>query len=306
MNQLRSRLALFPGILLFACGGADEAAVPQPLSPEAAPEIAIDRFGTGAMLQNRANSPELPGPNEAVDFDREPFVTQGLGPDGNPVRYYNFDVQPTRPAPLYLLLREGESAPVADQLPIVDVIPGSEGYSDFWRIMRVTVPSDYVANDATSRADIDTRDYRVEPTDTIVNRPIVPRGSTARERLGSGSPALERAWYRDGVVYQFSFDEAPLEGEAVPWATIYVSFNVNPGVDGGGPPSGFRREPGTEQTHNVLTVLPGEAGYSPLWSVSVYDQSAFDRVRDLDGVLPADVLAEGVANVNCPVVEIAD
>jgi len=306
MNQLRSVLSGFSWLALVACGGSDEDTAPQALTPAEAPEVSIDRFGAGAMLQSRASNASLPGPNEPVDFDREPFVTQGLSPDGEPVRYYNFDVQSSQPASLYLLVQEGETEPVAEQLAIVDVIPGMDGYSDFMRVMRVTVPSDYVANEVTSRAELEARGYRVEPTDAIVNRPIVPRGSTARRRLGSGSVGLEQAWFRDGVVHQFSFEEAPLAGDAVPTAAIYVSFNRNPGVDGGGPASGFRREPGNEQTHNVLTALPGESGYSPLWSVSVYDQAAFDRVLDLGSVRAEDVLADAVANVNCPVVELVD
>jgi hypothetical protein len=258
------------------------------------------------MLQSRATNPALPGPNEPVDFDREPFITQGLGPDGEPVRYYNFDVQSTDPGSLYTLVREGETEPVAEQLAIVDVLPGMDGYSDFWRVMRVTVPRDYVANEVTSWANIEARGLRVEPTGAIVNRPVVPRGSTARKRLGAGSAEPTRAWFRDGVVFQLSFEEAPLAGDAVPTAPIYVSFNLNPGLDGGGPASGFRREPGNDQTHNVLTALPGQSGYSPLWSVSVYDQAAFDRVFDLDSVRAEDVLASAVANVNCPVVELVD
>ena len=88
-------------------------------------------------------------------FDREPFITRGLSPEGVSVTYYNFDVQPTQPAQRFVLVRDGESTPVSGQLDIVDVLPGTEGYSDFWRVMRVTVPSSYVANSVTSRDEID-------------------------------------------------------------------------------------------------------------------------------------------------------
>ena len=41
--------------------------------------------------------------DEPVDFDTGPFITQGLSPStGKPVRYYNFDVQGTTPAPVYV------------------------------------------------------------------------------------------------------------------------------------------------------------------------------------------------------------
>ncbi|MDX1579165.1 MAG: hypothetical protein R3266_11810, partial [Gemmatimonadota bacterium] len=89
---------------------------------------------------------------------------------------------------------------------------------------------------------------------------------------------------------------------AVPISPIFVTFNVNPDQDGGGPPSGFRTENGSSQTHNVLATLPGDAGYSPLWQVSVYDNAAFERVRNLRSLGVAKILASGVALVNCPVV----
>ncbi len=122
-----------------------------PMDPATARRASVDRFSEKAgklFVRNGANG--LPGANEPIDFDRSPFITQGLGPKGVGVRYYNFDVQGTTPAPIYVLFREGESKPVAGQLNIVDVIPGDEGYNDFWRVTKVTVPKNYVANTVTS------------------------------------------------------------------------------------------------------------------------------------------------------------
>ena len=304
-----SGLALASCVFAVGCGsdGDTMGGGSNVLDPETAPAVEVDRFSDAAgMLQARSQNPELPAAGEAVDFDREPFITTGLGPDGERVRYYNFDVKPTAPAPIYVLVREGESAQVQGQLNVVDVVPGAVGYNDFWRITRVTVPSTYVANSVTSLAEIQALGYAMQSTDELVNCPIVPDGSVARERLGGESAELSRGWYRDQVVYYFNFEEATLSGAAVPVAPIYVSFNVNPGADGGGPASGFKSEPGSEQTHNVLSALPASDGYSPLWGVSPYDNADFDAVADLPSVLDANVLAEGVANVNCPVVELGD
>lgn len=287
---------------LAACGGTDGDGMGA-VDPDTAPRGAVDRFGAGAMLQSRANDSALPGPDEPVDFDREPFITRGLSPDGASVTYYNFDVQPTQPAQRFVLVRDGESTPVSGQLDIVDVLPGTEGYSDFWRVMRVTVPSSYVANSVTSRDEIDAMGFVVTATDEIVNYPVVPEGSTARQRWEGASAELGRGWYRGQVIHYFRFDEAPLAGSVVPTAPIFVTFNLNPDVAGGGPPSGFAKEPGSEQTHNVLTALPGDDGYSPLWSVSPYDNADFASVMDLSSVRQANVLAHDVANVNCPVVD---
>ena len=123
--------------------------------------------------------------------------------------------------------------------------------------------------------------------------PVVPDKSKASMRLNGESAALQRAWYRGQVAKFFSFDEAPLAsaGANVPLSPIYVTFNVNPGQPNGGPGSGFRAEPNSEQTHNVPFTLPGDAGYSPLWLVAVYDNADFPSVHDLATALKAKVLA---------------
>jgi hypothetical protein len=71
------------------------------------------------------------------------------------------------------------------------------------------------------------------------------------------SAELQRAWYRGQVAKFFSFNEAPLSaaGTNVPISPIYVTFNVNPGEPNGGPASGFRTEPSSQQTHNVPFTL---------------------------------------------------
>lgn len=278
-------------------------------SPDTAPVAFVDRFSPEAgTLQVRTATNGLPGPNQPIDFDRGPFITRGLGPDGRPVRYYNFDVQSRTPAPIYVLFREGDDRPVTGQLNIVDVIPGDEGYNDFWQVVKVTVPRSYVANTVTSLEEIRDAGYRLEATTTLVNCPIVPRGSTAKLRAGGGSSDLQRGWYRGQVVFYFTFEERALEarGGAVPVSPIYVTFAIDPDRPGGGPASGFRTEPGSEQTHNVVQTLPSDATYSPLWLVHVYDNADFDEVEDLRSVLRANILATGVALVNCPVVWVGE
>jgi len=275
-----------------------------PTDPDRAPVATIDRFSPEAgTLQVRTEANGLPAAGEAVDFDRGPFVTRGLAPDGTPVQYYNFDVQPTEPGSVYILYRVGDDRPLAGQLAIVDAIPGEEGYSDFRRVVKVIVPRDHVANTLTSVEEIRDAGYRLEPTARLVNEPIVPKGSTARHRLDDGDPGLTRGWYRGQVVFWLTFEERPLElrGGAVPISPIYVTFAVNPDRPGGGPASGFRTETGSEQTHNVIQTVPSNPAYSPLWLVSVYDNVAFESVRDLPSVLRARILAAGVATVNCPV-----
>jgi len=75
-------------------------------------------------------------------------------------------------------------------------------------------------------------------------------------------------------------------------------------MEGGGPPSGFKTEAATGRTHNVVATLPSDESYSPLWWVSAYDNADFDMVSDLTSAEAANILASGIATVNCPVVMI--
>lgn len=282
---------------------------PTPRDPNTAQQASIDRFSSAAgHLQVRTSSNGLPPANAAVNFDQGPFITRGLSPAGKIVDYYNFDVQPTAPAPIYVLIRSGETSPVAGQFNIIDVIPGDAGYNDFWQIYNVAVPSNYVANTVTSYQEIVSKGYTVTKTNMLVNCPVVPKGSTAVKRYPAGSDAsLATGWYKDMVVYYFTFSEKALTVNSsgqVPVIPIYVSFTINPNQPNGGPASGFKTEPGSSQTHNVISALPADAGYSPLWGVVVYDNMSFASVMDITTATAAPVLVPNAGNVNCPVVNV--
>src|SRR6478672_10986378 len=293
---------LFTAILIATSSGVARAAL-QPLDPAHAPVAAVDRFSDKAgTLLVRSNDKRLPGPNEPIDFDTPPLNTLGRSPTGEPALYYHLDVQSTTPAPVYIFYRDGEDKPVASQLDIIDTLPGDKGYNDFRQVWKVTVPKDYMANTIVDVGALKNGGYKMEQTHVLRNMPVVPDKSTAKARLNGENAALQRAWYQGQVAKFFSFDEAPLSGSDVPLSPIYVTFNVNPGVPNGGPGSGFKTEPGSEQSHNVPATLPGDPGYSPLWLVSVYDNIDFSSVHDLKTALKAKVLGAGVATVNCPIV----
>lgn len=311
MNTLTKPISvgLLSAVSLLSCATLYASAVAK--DPQKAEVAAIDRFSdTAGHLFVRSKNSALPGPNEPIDLDTGPFITQGLTPDGRATRYYNLDVQPTKAAPIYVLFHEGQDWPVAGQLSIVDVIPGEIGYSDFWQVHNVTVPKNYVANSVSSLAELKSAGYVITRTDKLVNCPVVPDRSTARLRAGVEQNALHSGWYKGKVVRYFTFEETDLRAAAgdntVPVAPIYVTFNVNPDQPNGGPASGFRLESNGRQTHNVLQAAPHDPGYSPLWLVNVYDNQDWGRVRDLDSVLQAKIIASAVAIVNCPVVFIDD
>ena len=283
-------------------------AVKAQVDPDTTERAGIDRFSMEAgHLFVRDSSNGLPSPNEPIDFDQGPFITDGFGPNGELISYYNFDVQPTEPAPIYVLFRGEESMPVAGQLNIVDDVPGDSDYNDFWRVIKVTVPANYVANTVTSLDQITMAAYPVDTTDMIVNCPVVPEGSTAKLRYSQQEDTgLTMGWYKGKVIFYFNFSEKALsvDGQGmVPLSPIYVSFNINPGEDGGGPPSGFKTDT-TGRAHNVAASLPEDEGYSPFWLVNIYDNADFDNVYDLTSAQAANLLTANAANVNCPIVSV--
>ena len=196
--------AIFFVILIFSgCKNNDMPNEPmvQPKNPDMAEKVNVDRFSSNAgtlFVRDAANG--LPGANQPINCDQGPFITEGLGPAGEMVKYYNFDVMSTTPAPIFVLFKEGADTPVDGQLNIIDVIPGDAGYNDFWHVNKVTVPADYAANTVASLQEISYAGYTITTTNMIVNCPVVPEGSTANLKYGGGSSELIRGWYRDKVV----------------------------------------------------------------------------------------------------------
>lgn len=299
--------SLTTALVLSACSSNDKKEMPgaAPVDPNKAESAMVDRFSDAAgHLQKRSDSPALPGPNEAVNFDEGPFITDGYGPGGEIIRYYNFDVQPTTPAPIYVPMKGGKS--VDGQLNIVGVVPGEANYNDFWQVVTVTVPDSYVANTLTSVDQVEESGYAMDTTDMIVNCPIVPDGSTASLRADgdTSGTGLTRGWYEGMVVHYFNFGEKKggirATGGDVPLSPIYVTFND----DTQGPASGFKTESDQLQTHNVAATLPSSPGYSPLWAVTPYPSAKFDTVKDLTTAATAAGSGDVAADVNCPIVSV--
>jgi hypothetical protein len=81
------RIALLViGCLMAGCSSTARADAMKSVDPDQAPIAAVDRFSDkAANIQVRTPHNHLPGPNEPVDFDAGPFITQGLSPKTQPV-----------------------------------------------------------------------------------------------------------------------------------------------------------------------------------------------------------------------------
>jgi hypothetical protein len=295
--------------VLFAasCKKKDTTATTTPVATakdiNTATKVSIDRFSAAAghlMLRSSGNT--LPAANVAVNFDVAPFITHGLDRTGANVTYYNFDVQPSAPGNIYVFFKSGATTPIAGQNNIIPTIPGDAGYSDFWLVNKVTVPDSYVPNSITSEAAVLASGYTLTKTNSIVNCPVVPFGSTASRSSVSGTAsALTLGWYKDMAVAYYTFSEAAVTTTSaglVPLSPIYVIFANN-----SSPANGFKVETvNMSQTHNVLATLPADATYSPLWNVNVIDSSHFSMVTNLTTATSFTSMAAG-ATVNCPIIK---
>lgn len=257
----------------------------EPLDPLSSPRVAVDRFGA-----RRSDAAGLPGADEPIDLDAQ-FTTRGLGPDGQAVAYYDLGPSNGLTMPAYRLVAlDGE--PIASQLMIISAAPGEVGYSDFWQVIEVEVPPEYEPNTITSAEEVEASGYPQRLTVEVLNRPLVPDGSSAMFATDTGR--LHEAWLGDQVALSFDFaeDEPNVRGSVVDYTAIYVCLTQE----------GVFCTDSDGESHNVVGAVPGEAGYSPLWKVSVYPEAAFDAVGDLDSALAAEPEPQPVL-VNCPLIE---
>ena len=168
--------------------------------------------------------------------------------------------------------------------------------------------NDFQPNTLTSLADIQAAEAETTITEKIMNCVIVPDGSTASLRFDvTDAVGLHDGWYRDQIVRYLLFENpesratAEFGGQEISAPVMYAFFDNDRD-----PVDGFATD-GSGSTHNVVTRLPEQEGYSPLWALRVFKLNVFDRVQSVgsaqdndreDNVLP---LAE-VLIVNAPVV----
>ena len=254
--------------------------------------LLVAGLGVGYVLGRPAS---VPAPGAVDGLSRANTIPRVDGWYRNSsVTYLDYGPQPTVAIPILVFFQAASPAtPVSGQRNIIDSIPGQPGYSDFWRVHKVLVPSGYVVNTIRSLADAVASGYAIEITDIVVNCPVVNPGAT----IAGSSAVPVMGWYRDRDV--FYFDEgtrSPSDGSVVESAPIYAFFHADDTAVAG--------------QRNVIDALPGQAGYSDLWKVvkvvvdgtyvanSLKDARSILAARDSGAV----TLESTTITVNCPVV----
>jgi hypothetical protein len=173
---------------------------------------------------------------------------------------------------------------VARQHNVVDVVPGEKAYTPLWRLTTVTFKRGakkvLIKSADQVRALKRAGKITVKRTNTIVNCPV----------LGFGQ-AKVAGYYKGQTIHYL--DDGPVKlrpGNAV--APLWSVTN------------------GTADQHNVIDVVPGDKGYSPLWSINMVTWNPGAQKRTLTSA--ADVKAaqdKGEVTVkasdlvvNCPVI----
>jgi hypothetical protein len=275
--------------------------------PDYLPMVTIDRFSDSAVFYRRSDNPKLPDPGEPIDFDRL-FLHRGLGPNQESIEFYNFDARSKTPAKVYVIVdRRGDR--IEQQLPIFDEIPGGAGYNDLRRVIEVQIAdAGFQPNSLTSLADIQAAGAETTATEQIMNCVIVPDGSSANLRFDpTDAVGLHDGWYRDQIVRYLLFENpasrATVEfgGQEISAPVMYAFFENDRD-----PSSGFATDD-LESTHNVVTRLPEQEGYSPLWALRVFKLSVFDRVSSVGSAQDSDrednvLTLPEVLIINAPVV----
>ena len=143
-----------------------------------------------------------------------------------------------------------------------------------------------------------------------MNCVIVPDNSVATRRFDSADPAeLQGGWYRDQIVRYFLFENPDSKaqvafGTPVTSNIMYAFLENDENVI-----DGFAIDGTTGDTHNVLTRLPEQDGYSPLWTLQAIKLLAFTRVTNVataaqEASIDINAISLPVLNVNAPVVGI--
>jgi hypothetical protein len=161
---------------------------------------------------------------------------------------------------------------VQGQFPIIDVKPGGQGYTHFWEIMNVTVPSTYVPNTIKSLTTLNHAQQNglvsISDSKRALNGPIIAHD--AKAEVVNGEPLITSIWYRSKLSSMAIF-ETNLGGSRVPAIPIWLiqrepdNYPLLEWVAG----KDLNGDGDLSDSNDLIGATPGQPGYSPLWLVQI-------------------------------------
>jgi len=220
-------VALALAAVVAGCGGDDSAA-------EAPPGDTVTEVAPEAP----AEASEVSG--EVVRFGDASTIVEGFF-DGEVVEYFDFGpielAEGNALAPIWVVTNG-----TADQMNVIDTVPGQADYSPLWQVIEVTFNDGVDPRTLRSRAEVEQAEAAGEvtltETDTVVNCPVI--GFDQPEVLGFAKG--------DTIAY---YDLGPVElaGDSNAVAPIWAVTN------------------GVAEQMNIIDTVPGDDDYTPLWGV---------------------------------------
>ncbi|HWC29907.1 MAG TPA: hypothetical protein VG845_07490 [Dehalococcoidia bacterium] len=270
-------LGIAGGALLAACGDDDD--------------------DGGGAASGSSPEPSTTPSASATGSAKELKLIQGWY-KGREVEYYDFGANTKLTtgssigtAPIYVMITgmnaDGSPKFVEGQNNIIAVKPGDQGYSDLWRVMLVSVPASYKANELKSASAVMAARYGITETNMFVNCPVVAEGTTLE-----GGEKLVQGWYNGDEVFYPDFGANP------PVAIPIWAFAT--GMDAQGNPKLVTGQ------NNIIDSTKGDPGYSAFWRVNlvmVPESYSANSIKSADAVRSSGhtVMQTDIV-VNCPVV----
>lgn len=189
------------------------------------------------------------------------WLVGGSSASVNPVYFFNYQ----------------NGAPVHGQYPIIDVKPGDSSYSHFWEINNVTVPSGYAPNAIKSLTSLNAAKQAglvtIKDAGRSLNGPLVAH--SVKIAVVNGEPQFQLVWYRTDVATMAVFEtNLPSGGEgAIDIWLIQRDGDrcplLEPLCSSTGVVTDFNNDGDIKDSNDLIDTYPGQAGYSPLWMVSI-------------------------------------
>ncbi len=187
-----------------------------------------------------------------VQASAHAYPLQEAWVDDSRVSFYDFGETSPTPSSAYVLVDE-QGIPVAGQGDILGAIPegvfvnaSDPNASALWRLTFVTVPDGYVPNTYTSVGELFRAHLPMVLTDTVLNAPAVPAGSTLLD--DPLNRTLQPAWY----------------GMQRAWLASFGSITAFDATNGTVAATPLYQWTGLTGQLPVMSTKSGDADYSPL------------------------------------------